>query len=237
MKLKGAVVQVKALPVGYKERLLEIMMKYFDNVERENFEQDLAEKDQIILLENSKSGRIEGFSTLKLIQVNFRGENIRVIFSGDTIVERDYWGELALSRVMLNYTMLLQKANHKEKLYWFLICKGYRTYRFLPTYFKEFFPRFDAGWLDFEKKLLDHLARQRFNSQYDPDTGLIRFHQSRERLKPQYAVVESGRLHNAHIHFFLDRNPNFQQGDELACLALIDENNLTPVAARVRRGR
>jgi len=66
---------------------------YFAGTDRARFESDLAEKDGVILLRDRD--RICGFST-------FNGSTmVRSwrFFSGDTIVDREYWGETVLSRM------------------------------------------------------------------------------------------------------------------------------------------
>jgi hypothetical protein len=45
--------------------------------------------------------------------------------------------------------------------------------------------------------------------------------------------VPTGRELNAHIAFFLTRNPGHAAGDELACLTEITEDNLTAAGRRM----
>jgi len=54
-------------------------------------------------------------------------------------------------------------------------------------------------------------------------------------LAPDLIALPEGRLTDPHVAFFLARNAGFVRGDELACLALIDDSNLTPAARRMTR--
>jgi hypothetical protein len=47
--------------------------------------------------------------------------------------------------------------------------------------------------------------------------------------------VEETRRKNPHISYFIGRNPGFIRGDELACLARVSPDNLTPIAHRILR--
>ena len=73
------------------------------------------------------------------------------------------WGRLAVE---------LMETTHPATLYWFLIAKGYRTYRFLPVFFREFYPRYECATPAWAKSLLDALGRTMFGQAYDPRRGL-----------------------------------------------------------------
>ncbi len=44
-------------------------------------------------------------------------------------------------------------------LYWYLICSGYRTYLYLPLFYRQFYPRYDQPTPELEQRLLDALGR------------------------------------------------------------------------------
>ena len=58
-----------------------------------------------------------------------------------------------------------------EPLYWYLISKGYRTYRFLPVFFREFYPRHDVATPPVEAAVLYALGRRKFGDSYDGANG------------------------------------------------------------------
>ncbi len=64
---------------------------------------------------------------------------MRAFFSGDTIIDRRYWGSLALERTWLRFLYSRIDAEPSARWFWFLICKGYAL-RYLPIYFATIIP-------------------------------------------------------------------------------------------------
>ncbi len=233
MPLVGTVVAPTELREDQRDRMYELMAAHFDDVHRTTFERDLGEKQWVVVLRDGQTGTIQGFSTLMVLEVEIDEEPIQAVFSGDTIVHRDYWGESELASVWGTFVLSLAEARRGTPFYWFLISKGFRTYKFLPLYFRDFWPRHDAETPAFEARLITALAEAKFPGRFDPDSGVIRFAGLKDRLRPELAEVAEGRLNDAAVRFFLDRNPNYAEGDELACVAALTPENLQPVARRV----
>ncbi len=213
-----------------RDRMFSLLGDYFDGYRRSNFERDLDEKHEVLFLRN-KNGDIQGFTTILFLETKVDEEKVRGIFSGDTIVSKEYWNENTLAREWSRY-MLEVADRSKERLFWFLICSGFRTYRFLPTFFKEFFPRYERLTPNFEQQVLDTFAAIKFPGEYNPKTGLVTFGSSTERLKEGIGEITQERLSNPNINYFVTRNPNHAQGAELACLTEISKRNYKPSALR-----
>jgi hypothetical protein len=47
--------------------------------------------------------------------------------------------------------------------------------------------------------------------------------------------VADGRVLDPHVRHFLALNPGYTAGDELVCLAPLDDSNLTPAGRRIAR--
>lgn len=233
MPLVGTVVAPSELREEQRDRMFELMAAHFDDVHRATFEADLAEKQWVVVLRDHLSGAIQGFSTLMVLEVEVDGQPIQAVFSGDTIVHRDFWGESELASVWGTFVLSLAEARRGAPFYWFLISKGFRTYKFLPLYFRDYWPRHDAETPGFEARLIQALAEAKFPGRFDPATGVIRFAGLKDRLRPELAEVAEGRLKDDAVRFFLARNPNYAEGDELACVAALTPENLQPVARRV----
>ncbi len=214
-----------------KENLLTLHSRYFRNVCQDLFFRDLNAKDHVILLRDGT--QIVGFSTLQVLRLSVAEIPRVFLFSGDTIVDRRYWLDSHLAGCFGHYMLRLMDQYPDTPLYWFLISKGFRTYRFLPVYFKVFYPACDRPAPLEYSKLLDAIAVSRFPDAYDPNTGIISFRGSRDSLRPEECKIPEGRLNDPHVRFFLDRNPDFDHGDELACLADITRENLNQYAWRV----
>jgi len=231
--LEGEIMKVEGLTEKQKERMFELLALNFNNVKHSTFLRDLSEKEWVILLKDKKNNTIQGFSTMMLLNENIEGLNISALFSGDTILSRKYWGEVELARTWGRFALSLIDKFQGAKLYWFLISKGFRTYHFLPLYFKEYYPRYDKPTPPLEKKILDALATRKFQDNYNPATGVIHFKEPKDSLKAELLDVNCRKLKNPHFKFFVERNPGYVIGDELACLAEISRENFKPAAFRV----
>lgn len=235
-RLQSAVLPRVELSSEQIGRMYDLLAAHFADTDYATFKRDLDEKEWVILL-TGPDGDLLGFSTLMVIETIVEGMALRAFFSGDTIVHRDHWGDPALASVWGNFVLSQVDGRPDIRTYWFLISKGFRTYRFLPVYFNRFFPRHDEPIPPLERAILDHLATLKFPGHYDPHRGIIRFSGGQDRLKEDLAEVPEGRLTDPHVRFFLERNPGFAEGDELACLAEIHPDNLKPAARRVLRSR
>jgi hypothetical protein len=205
--------------------MLALMQENFLGVTEELFGRDLAEKNWVILLEDEQ-GQVRGFSTQLLYATQVDGAPVRVVYSGDTIVHRDAWGSNALARTWLEAVRTWQSD---VPLYWLLIISGFRTYRFLPVFWKEFWPRHDAPALP---ALLIALARERFDGRYDPASGILRL-AAPQVLRDGLQEIPTSRLGNPHVDFFARVNPGHARGDELVCLCPLTPANQTPAGRKL----
>ena len=131
----------------------------------------------------------------------------------------------------LVFSLLEEERN--SKLYWFLISMGFRTYRYLPVYFHDFYPCFNKDTPSQEKAILDTFASMKYPDQYDADKGIIHFSGDAACLKENYAEVPEHKLMDHHIKYFLEKNPFYAKGDELACLAELSESNFKPIVRKL----
>ena len=231
-RLRGEVVRAGGLSDGEVSALFELFSKYYRAVNWTRFEADLREKDFVILLRDSQSGEMKGFSTQKVMRAEVRGVEVRAIFSGDTIIDPAYWGEQELVRSWCSFAGQVRAEEPETPLYWLLITKGYRTYLYLPVFYNDYYPRQESPAPLFEQAVLNQLARSKFGSFYDPRNGRIRFPRSMGHLAPELAEVPGARLEDPRVRFFLERNPEYAKGTELACLTEVSENNMKSIAKR-----
>lgn len=200
---------------------------YYESTSAALFAQDLAEKSHVIALFDE--GQLRGFSTL-LLQDSPASENgvanARVLFSGDTIIHHEYWGNQTLADAFCHFAGQVKAQQPDVPLYWFLISKGYRTYRYLHLFSRTYWPHFATRQPSPLQTLLNSLARKRFGDAYDPLTGLIRFPSSRGQLRTDWAGIRDNLKDRPEVEFFLQRNPHYAQGEELACITLLQEDNL-----------
>ena len=215
-----------ALTAAQRHEMFALLAHHFEGVKRGQFERDLAEKNWVA--EIRRDGRLLGFSTLLVCEQRFDGRALTAIYSGDTIVAPEAWGSPALARTWIAAVNYLRGAAPERPCHWLLLTSGFRTYRFLPVFWREFFPRHDAPTPPQARRLLDHLACARYGGSYDAAAGIVRFpHPQRLRALP------AARAKDAHVAFFHAQNPGHADGDELACLTEISEANLTAAGRRM----
>ena len=238
-RLAGEVVSQAGLRAEDRDRMYEILRRYFAGTDRARFEADLLEKDTVIVLRDRESGGIRGFSTLMRMTARIDGTDVIAFFSGDTIVEPAYWGDPALSRMwgslVFGEADRLAIESPAARVFWFLICSGYKTWRFLPVFFREFYPSAEAPTPPFHQRLLDVLGRQKFGDEYIPGSGIVRFHNATP-LRDGVAEVTEGRLRDPQVAFFVRANPGHAAGDELACITEVSRSNLTRAGRRMVDG-
>lgn len=231
-RLSGEIRRVSELSAMERQRMFELLCRYFARTGRERFEIDLSEKEWAILLRERQTGEIQGFSTLMRITEEIAGEHVTAFFSGDTIIHRDFWGETVLPRLWSRHVFRQAALLPGQKVYWFLISSGYKTYRFLPVFFREFYPCHRQPTPVAIKGLLDKLGQRKHGGEYDARTGIIRFREPTP-LQEGVAEITAQRLADPHVVFFCQANPGHGHGDELACITRIDPTNLTAAGRRM----
>jgi hypothetical protein len=60
---------------------------------------------------------------------------------------REAWATPVLPRARITSVNKLRETYPRGKYYWLLLTSGFRTYRFLPVFWREFYPRFNARHL------------------------------------------------------------------------------------------
>jgi hypothetical protein len=213
--------------------MFRLIDRHFAGVRREAFEADLDEKQCVIQLLDSATGTIQGFSTQVVWELEVEGRPVSVVYSGDTIVDRRHWGSSILARLWGRFVANLLEERPESELVWFLISKGFRTYRFLPLYFREFYPRHDRPTPPWPKAIIDVAARVKFAGAYDAEAGIIRAGPNACRLRCGVAEVTAARLTDPHVRYFAGRNPGHVSGDELCCLAPLRWENFTGAGRRM----
>ena len=231
MSLTAAIVKRSKLTEAQMERMLLLHGRYFCNVRRETFFKDMQEKDWVIVLQDA--GELVGFSTQQVYRLEVAGVERVFLFSGDTLVEREHWQDSKLAGCFGHLMLRLMADYPQTPIYWLLISKGYRTYRFLPVYFKRFHPTFSEETPPERAELIEAVASAKFGDAFDAASGIVCLGEQGDRLNPEMSAIPEGREADPHVGFFLARNPAFAEGDELVCLADISEENLNKFAWRV----
>jgi hypothetical protein len=212
------------------DEMFKLLAHHFDGVTRAQFTRDLAEKNWVVLIR--RDARLVGFSTMLVYESAFDDEPVSIVYSGDTIVASEGWGSTALARGWITAVNDLRERYPNGKYYWLLLTSGFRTYRFLPVFWREFFPRHDSPTPAGLQRLRDQLATQRFGEQYNAHSGIVRFRHP-QRLSGELKIIPAERIADPHVAFFVTHNPGHSQGDELVCLTELCPENLTAAGRRM----
>lgn len=230
--MRGELISTGRLETRERIAMYGLLERHFDGVSPESFERDLDNKEWVLLIRQDNQD-LAGFTTIAVSRVQYQQQALAVLYSGDTIMEPNCWGTSALARNWIHAVHALRANIGELPMIWLLICSGFRTYRFLPVFFREFFPRCDRPTPRRTRDLMRFLAGQRYGDAFDETSGIVRLDRP-QILRPHLDSAGNGRR-DAHIEFFERANPGHARGDELVCIASLDDHNLTRAGQRMVR--
>ncbi len=217
--LRADTIRAKKVSRLELERMYELFSEYYQNHTFESFQHDLFEKNHVILLKDKKTDKLQGFSTLLRVPLHMNGKKVIGVYSGDTVVNKDYWGSPALGIEFLKYLWKLKVKRLGTPVYWFLISKGYKTYLLMAKNFKTFYPRYESKTPENFKLLMDEFYGHKFPDSYHIESGLIIHHGTSCALREKVSDITSDLIAEPRIAFFQNKNPDWGKGDELTCIA------------------
>ena len=230
--LTAAVTGVAAVSHETRLEMFALYERHYLATSFAQFQTDLDAKDSVFLLHDD-NGDVCGFSTIVVWDAVACGERVRVVFSGDTIIDPAFWGTQTFAFTWLRHVGAIAAARPATPLFWLLMVKGHRTYRYLPAFGLHFEPDW-RGREDGRLVALKHdIASQYFGPAYDPSTGTVSFDRSRGHLTPALAAPTPREAEREDVRFFLQRNPGFVHGTELVCLCELEAANMRPLARRL----
>lgn len=227
---RSDVVAIKDLPSDTVTRMTKLYLANYEGTSEALFRHDLAAKDEAIVIRSG--AELVGFTTLRVFSESHLGTPIRVVYSGDTIVERKDWGQQELAFAWIRRIGELKAQAPDIPLYWFLLVKGHRTFKYLPIFAQSFYPHWKIDRSDL-KPLADQLANACFGDDYNAESGVVEFAKSRGHLTPAIAEPPEKELVKEATGFFLKKNPGYRNGHELVCLCELEATNMKPLAARI----
>lgn len=200
------------------EEMHAIFKKYYKNTEFKTFKNDLDKKNGAFILRKKTTGEIVGFSTLLEMKMIINGKKVRGVFSGDTIVEEEYWGNNPLNGAFVKFYLKKLISNPFKPIYWFLISKGYKTYLLLTNNFINYYPCYNK-----EDKHLEDIVRgycgYLFPEYFNEKKKILDFGKGSQFLKGGVAEITAEMCEKyPKIAFFNERNPTWDRGTELPCV-------------------
>ncbi|PJZ43833.1 hypothetical protein [Leptospira brenneri] len=228
MNLDCRIVSPKELSDLQIRQMFLLMEKNYIGVETDTFYNDLYTKTKIFLF--SKDKTIHGFTSLKLDSIEWKKKKIQVSYSGDTVLAKEFRGSLSIPIHWGRY--MLRISQDQTPLYWLLTSKGFRTYRYLSVFFKDFIPNPNTNNTEL-KELREYIAIQTFGSDYHSDKGILRRSRNLQTIRDVASDKNYiAKTKDSYIKFFGEHNPNYHQGDEMVCLAKFDKSNIIPFIYR-----
>ena len=230
------VVPISGLTCEDRDQMYALMDLVYVGVTREGFERDLAVKDECIVLRSS-AGELVGFSTQRFLTVtidaaqlaSLTGDAVAAgpttvegLFSGDTVIHPDYWGGAALFQAFARRYI----TDDGPPRWWFLVSKGHRTYRILPTFFQRFWPNRHGPTPEGAAALMSAYADALYPG--DLADGVLAYHHDTDRLRPGVAGISESNLRIPDVAYFADADPGWVLGHDLVCLTELTPDNLRP---------
>jgi hypothetical protein len=231
MNIKYLIVKPEEIDSEKRKKMFLLMDFHYANTILNDFLRDLNGKTDVIMLFDAKSDELVGFSTQKIFPFRIGEKEILVLYSGDTIIRKEYWGSLHLSIAFGKLMIDTILSNPDKEFYWMLISKGVRTFKFLPAYFIEYYPMYGIETPEPIKRIMDALAFDMYPLQYDPQHGVIRALPQGQYLRETFQ--QSKLTGNMAINNFFSLNPGYTHGDELVCLTRLSFDNIRPFIKEV----
>ena len=211
-----------------------LFTQYYDNTPLDVFVRDMSRKTGVFVIYRHLDDTIVGFSTIINFEVQAGGRSARCLFSGDTVVDRRYWGTSAL-RITTFLYVLRQKIRHPfTPLYWYLISMGYRTYMVMANNFPNYYPSVDGD--DQHLREIGVAASEYlFPGKLDRERMMIHFGDDACKLKGDVTPISDAERRNRKIAFFEQRNPRWMHGDEMPCVGAFDRAMIWGMISQARR--
>lgn len=221
-KIKIKKISINLVSEKLKTTMFSIFSKYYESVDFDKFQYDLSKKTDVMLLYDTslKGEQLIGFSTILRIRCKTTIA-YTALFSGDTVVEKEYWGRKDLQKAFFFYILQTKILYFWRPVYWFLISKGYKTYMMMLNNFKYTYPCRLDHTPELEQAILDEFYSNMFENLFDKSQGIIASAQGKDFVKEGYTDISDEDLANEDIQFFLNKNPEFDKGSELACITKI----------------
>lgn len=233
-RIKAGYFALKKLSMTDFGSMYALFEQYYHNVEFSVFFQDLSKKDGVILLREVNSQKIVGFTTMLTIPFNCKGRLVNGLFSGDTVVDKRYWGNRVMLACFVKHLLKLKLKNFRTPLYWLLISKGYKTYLVLTNNFPRHYPHYRKSSSSQMASVIEQYCQKLYPGVFDADRKLLDFGDDYQKLKDNVAAIsEDLKDNNPKIRFFEERNPTWREGTELPCVGEVSYSMFYRVVKKI----
>lgn len=216
-------------------QMYQIFQKYYHHTDLDTFLRDLSNKTGVVLVRTRAEREIVGFTTVRIMDMQSGKLRGKGFFSGDTILEKQYWGSRAM-QLGLFRVMLREKLRRPLRpVFWLLISKGYKTFLLMANNFENYYPNPENRRPEL-RQLVWQYCEDLFPGVYDPEKEVLDFGESAQCLREDVAAVSDElRRREPKIDFFQRRNPEWHRGTELPCIGVVDARTLMAFAMKSLR--
>ncbi|MFT6121985.1 MAG: hypothetical protein ACJAWS_000525 [Oleiphilaceae bacterium] len=208
---------IKNVSVPQLLEMHKLFTQYYNNTDLQTFTTDMGNKTGVFILEDKTRRRIVGFSTWTEMDVSRRGQKALGIFSGDTVVDKNYWGNRELQKSFAKKLFATKLKNPSCPVFWLLISKGYKTYLLLTNNFHKFYPNHQTYNKQLES-IVDEYCTKLYPAAYCQESRLLDFGDKYQKLKEGVAgITLEMKEQNRDIRHFEKLNPTWDKGTELPC--------------------
>lgn len=233
MEPKSKVIKVSSLSVVELKEMHDVFSKYYNNADLETFFLDINKKQYVLLIKDRIDDRIVGFSTIALMDLDYGEKKVIGFFSGDTILEKEYWGSRRWQITWALFFLRIKLANPFTPIFWLLISKGYKTYLLLANNFENYYPRLDGNDPKLEK-VVDFYCDELYQDYYLKDEKILDFGGQYQSLQDGVAeICDDLMSEEPKIQYFEKCNPNWRRGTELPCVGVMEISALTNFIKKV----
>jgi len=201
--------------------MFRVFCRYYENTSIDQFIADLGKKQGAFIVRRRVDNVIVGFSTLGVYTMMVDGKKVRGIFSGDTILEKDYWGNRAINAEFVKRVLIEAIKDPFTPQYWFLISKGYKTFLLLSRNFPNYFPH-PSQENPHMKNIVEAYCEQLFPGCLNRESMVLDFGDGYNCLKNNVTPITDEQRQEEDIAFFEQKNPEWTRGCELPCAARVD---------------
>jgi hypothetical protein len=217
-KLTACFKKIQYISILQLLEMHKVFVQYYHNANLHNFVTDMGKKTGVIILQEKNTKKIIGFSTWTELDITTDGKKSIGIFSGDTVVEKEYWGNKELQKTFVKQLLKTKIKNPQTSVFWLLISKGYKTYLLLTNNFPKHYPSHKSNNIKLES-IVDDYCEQLYPDAYNKDNRLLNFGDNYQYLKDDVAEITPHMTdENLEIRHFTKLNPSWQQGTELPCV-------------------
>jgi len=228
------IADAKSVPDDVLDELFAIFATLYEGANREKFARDFREKTWAVILRDRRDGRLVGFSTfmdfIMPIEVDGQTQDVGIMYVGDVVKERAYWGERGLQIAMLFLGLEAGQKHAPRPFVWWYMTKGFRTFMNIAPSFRVTYPNPFAETPPFYQAILNAVGESRYPKSWNPKTGVVEM--ADYRVSPEIQEHPAHLAGNPWLEFYLARNPGHTVGHELAGVALVTPPEVIVAATR-----